>query len=1096
MARISIDTSTKAESTGYSFQRKLWKTDAGKLILFANVSNVIKYKTSIDDGDTWSVWTTVHTQSYGIYRFDTYMDASNNIYLVLWDFNNSTHAIRFYKLTYSSGTWSIGSVVSISTSSIGNLSITKRSNGDIWISRGYSAGSTIVYNISTTDGASWGSNQTISIASALATALIPFGTKIWIIAQAGTKLKRYEYDSSMDAGIDIAASGITNAVTSLGTLKVSDSEIYVAGRTASGIKIYKYTGSWDAGTLLSDNASDESPFISYVNSQPITIWSDYDGTNYDISYRYYNGASWDAQVDLTSDADPDKYPVAVPSDTDYLYLEYTTGSGSPYTIYFDKVRLAPFTKTILSDAKIKALGEQKTITSNALIAPFRQSILSDAKIKVIDIQKTINSDAKVIDQYQETILSDAKILILGEQKTILSDAKIKVIDIQKTINSDAKVIDQYQETILSDAKILILGEQKTILSDAKIVILELVDIISKFNSVKRVLSNINIKFNSAKSGIKDISNLFTTVKKIFNNINNDFRTKKRILNNNINNDIRFIRDWQRPGNAGFQSLGKSYIHVYINGSEQTDLDVDSINIQKNPGNAHTASFDLGRTYDSTKPNLESDVEIKYHIWTLYTGYITEISPAENPETITIRCNDKSWKENQTNVYFNVGHNSSGGKELYYKTIQSAILTEFGWSLDIGNFIPESINSFAVEKSNALTNLIQTVGNYSWYYDINGNKILWSAGAGNIINIERQQLGKNIGLHQLLEHSFTKDSNNIINKYRVQMGNSVTKRKGSSGGSEEFTTKEYKNYQVYPIPTWDSHFEEMAEQTGNYGYNHHPPEEAVFYQDVFRKYQFNAYIDPEIAKWSDKYPPIIVIQSQGFWSWGGWNTDVGLYNFNGEILNSYIDSKGIHRVIRGYIESGFTIDYDKSILTLSDAVFVYKLNGAGECEDIWAPSITLYIWKEETFTRTESWDGNPETEISNPLMFFTDKIGDYPITIMKELNLSNLSIQHGYYDLFKREVYYSWNDMPYAKDYADWQLSKSCDTKIVGSINLTLDALCFYNINLNNRIYIEGITESPMNINSISYNLSNFTVTLELQNYREYKRTESLPFRGE
>ena len=57
-------------------------------------------------------------------------------------------------------------------------------------------------------------------------------------------------------------------------------------------------------------------------------------------------------------------------------------------------------------------------------------------------------------------------------------------------------------------------------------------------------------------------------------------------------------------------------------------------------------------------------------------------------------------------------------------------------------------------------------------------------------------------------------------------------------------------------------------------------------------------------------------------------------------------------------------------------------------------------------------------------------------------------------------------------------------------------MCFYNIDLSKRIFINGITDEPMNIVSINYNISNFTVSLTLENNRYWNRTVSLPSHGE
>jgi hypothetical protein len=91
---------------------------------------------------------------------------------------------------------------------------------------------------------------------------------------------------------------------------------------------------------------------------------------------------------------------------------------------------------------------------------------------------------------------------------------------------------------------------------------------------------------------------------------------------------------------------------------------------------------------------------------------------------------------------------------------------------------------------------------------------------------------------------------------------------------------------------------------------------------------------------------------------------------------------------------------------------------------------------------------------------------------------------------------SWDDTDFAEDIANWELSKICDKKIKGTIEITLDAMCFYDIDLTNRIFINGITDEPMNIIAISYNISNFTVSLTLENSRYYNRTVSYQNHGE
>ena len=772
----------------------------------------------------------------------------------------------------------------------------------------------------------------------------------------------------------------------------------------------------------------------------------------------------------------------------FSYLGYCTPIASTYktTINSNAKVVIPAVKSILSLAKIIKRSYQYIISDSEI--KIHSNINSDAKIKRLGVQQTIESDAKVMVTYSDTITSDA---LIKTHKNIISDAKVKQLGLQQTINSDSNIVKyHWHRTLNSDAKILGLGKKYNIISDAKIIYLTLININQTFTSVKQTLKNINNKTNTVIRVLSNINNFVRTIKGLILNINNDIRTQK-ISKVNINNDVRFIKTWQRPGNVGFQSLGKEYIKVYISNIEQTDVDIDSINISKELNATHTASFELGRVYDSVNPIIESIVIIKYNDFVLYKGYITSISPAEQPENIRIECQDEYWKQNRTNTYFNVGHKPTDDKELYYKKIQTAINTIFGWNLGIGNFVPQTINCFGNGSSDTLSKLIEESGNYGWFYDVDWIRKLQVAGSGSIINIERQTIGNNIGLYQLIDHKFTKDVSDITNKFRVQMGDKITKRRGSEGSStdEEIIQHDYVGHYLHP--TWDSDLETLAiNSSTGYGYDYHPPEENAFYADVFRKYELKQ-LDPDIESWSDDYEPWIGIYAPG----------TGLQNFSGEITG-YNTVDGIRRIYRGIMTEGFSIDWKKGIITISDGVYAYTIDENGECTSVYAPLMKIHISKTNTYTRTITSSSNPETEISNPLMFFTDKMGNYAVTILKDLDLGGLSIQtEGNKIEYVNEVLTiiygkNWNDTNFAKDYANWQLSKNCDEKNKGSIELTLDTLCYYNIDLTKRIFINGITETPMNILSINYNISNFTASIELENSRGYNRTVSLQYRGE
>ena len=691
----------------------------------------------------------------------------------------------------------------------------------------------------------------------------------------------------------------------------------------------------------------------------------------------------------------------------------------------------------------------------AEISPIHQkTINSDAKIKVLNNQQNINSDAFIISSIR---------------KEILSNAHIKIFDIEENILADAKIILKLQQNISSDASIKAII-QKTITSTAKIVIQILKDITNKINTSLLNIIDITNKVNTVIQVLSDVTNFINTCKSTISDIANDFRTKKlNILN--VLNDVRFMYSWQKAADGSLQSLGKGYIKIYIDGVEQTDVDVDSINISKDLNSAHSATFDLARAYDASKPTMEATIQIKYNNWVLFAGYIIQISPADDPEKIRITCQDEYWKQNKSNVYYQVGHRPQDNKELYYNTIQQALSIEHSWSLDIGNFIPQTIDNFATGKSDAISRLIQEAGNYGWFYDVDGTKKLWTAGNGTTINIKRQTLSSNIKLYDLISHTFSEDAENIINKYRVQMGEKVIRKFDFAGGSRTYTGYNYSSFQGFLIPAWDRSYERLASPEGYaYGFNYPDPANPEDYKDIFKKYSI-PYLDSELSSWSDRFPPVIKVYTPGF----------------------------IYGAPTETIKDGFTIDFENKMVTFTEPIFAYQLDSRREPISIRAPTLKLFLWKKNYYSYTSDPTENPEEDISNPLMFFTNKMGSYPDIIIKDLNLSNLSIQEGGKRTLPdgtEEFIPSWDDTEFAKDYANWQLSKTCDKKIRGNITLTLDAICFYGIDLTKRIYIDGITESIMNIISMTYDLNSFTVSLSLENSRYYNRTVSYQSHGE
>jgi hypothetical protein len=733
------------------------------------------------------------------------------------------------------------------------------------------------------------------------------------------------------------------------------------------------------------------------------------------------------------------------------------------------------------------------------------------KISALAVEELIDidNDFRMLKKWAlEDILNDFRMVGLT---TVISD-----------IDNDFRMIGAILKDIDNDFRMIGELERIDIDNDFRSRKQVVYDISNKISTVKISAEDMDCKFNSAIEVEKNIDNIIHWNQGQISDIDNDFRNKK-LERNNVTNDFRMMSPWQiaQAGDVKYQSLGKEYVKVYIGGAEQTDIDVDSISVTRVKNGASSASFALGRPYDDTKPTQESIVEIKYNNWIVFKGYVVSVSATDSPESIKVDCLDEYWKINRDKKYFYVGRQPQDANEYYYETISEA-LSGIGVNFGIGDFIPQTIDFYGIGHSDAITKLVENCGNFGWFFEPDGNKYLWTAGNGALINLPQQELGKNIELYQVIRHNINENVEDIVNRFRVQMG-SKNPRKNTDNSEEGTGLKDDYGWIFYghynAIPAWDSRLEVLAKDS-NDGTGYDWQDSTKDYSNVFKKFWLPN-LNPSRESWSDRRPPVVYTH----------------YNALDAI------SLGLSPFTVTRITDGFTIDYgsmseledmmgnkyyaNMPSITFSEPQMNIKLNEHEEWEKIYAKNIELQICKElkigynpDDETPTGPDDEPDETD----LMFYTNKMGSYPVTITDVLYLTNLTIQEGFtiYDYIEVpckkwvwdatqhkniltettcmkkiiiEKVPSWDDTEFAKDYAYWQLSKLCDKKISGTIDLTIDAIFYYNINLSKRVKINNVVE-PVNIQSITYNFNNFTATLSVENGRYYKRSESIPYRGE
>ncbi len=631
------------------------------------------------------------------------------------------------------------------------------------------------------------------------------------------------------------------------------------------------------------------------------------------------------------------------------------------------------------------------------------------------------------------------------------------------------------------------------------------DIQNDFRSRIYAISDINNKINTSQEFIYDITNDFRFQKESYvNDIENDFRsrieTKYDVENDirihkkeidNITNDFRMITSEQIPGYAGVESAGKGAFIVKINGEDKTSiLDLDSLNWREELNSSFTASFVLAVPYDSVScPSENQTVEILFNNIRKFYGYITDINKVSNPEGIVITAKNEYWNLNKTEVDFKVGREVPGDDSTYYNTINSA-LSDLGFDADIGNFIP-SIMSNVGSKADVISQLIQESGNFGWFIKPNGTKKLWTANEGDIITLEKQEIGKNLGLYQVINHNIREDSSGIINKLKVIMGEDT-----KPGFNNEFRF-------AY---VWDWYY------TYDQNYMHATRGAGLHDTTV-------SFVTAEGVKKSTDIPGYAPFSLSQRWhytniQWEDRSDENAQESYEADIGESW----------RITVPPGMLPGYPLEYKYQEDPKLNWETGYLSDNTEVKARIRRSYNY------------GGIYPECRRERDFYVS-MGDYPEMITKDLVLPSLNVQYGTnyivweghnyssqknlvinlpsWDTTTKEWTYidceyttneiwgevtekmyvkipSWSDIDYAEDYANWQVSKTCDIKRKGTITITMDCADFYNLDLSKKIKILGILDEPLNIISIDYDVSNYLVTINVESMRYYKRTVNIP----
>jgi len=496
------------------------------------------------------------------------------------------------------------------------------------------------------------------------------------------------------------------------------------------------------------------------------------------------------------------------------------------------------------------------------------------------------------------------------------------------------------------------------------------------------------------------------------------------------------------------ALGKEYFKVKINNvdiTESLNVIIDSIRWKDVLNASCESDFSLALPYDSIlKPTKGHSVDIYFNDIPKFHGYITSISSSSNPEGINIHCEDEYHILNKNTVEFYVGRQVVD-EETVYLTYKLA-LAALGFPEDIGDFTPQDESYIESGKADTISQIVSKCGTFGWYIQPNGTYKLWTAGYGDIITLNKQILGSNLGLYNVISHSIIEDDTEKIDKLKVILGDTI------AVAVDNF----YMDICLRTV------FEEKADD-----------DSKIYEREYTTNYHWfdgrNLTNEKDIIENKEGW---IFTVPAGYW----YNYP---FSFNPEFLDRvpvYPKPPGIYTV-REFAIADENIEQVHEF----DAAFWY-----GGIYPETRHSNIFYIGSGDIEKILNLSNLNHQYgAIYNKVINSGDV--NYQITIKHDGEYTIPTFTHQFLEI----VIPSWDDTTYATDIATMEYYKYKDTKISGQIQVTFDCIEYYGINLTKRITIDGIY-TALNIKSIDYDVNSYLVTINLESENYYKRSVSIP----
>jgi hypothetical protein len=357
---VSIDPTTVSTSTtnlatryGVGTNRMFVARDGALCVLYHDGTNLV-FRSSVEPYTTWSSATTIAATTYQ--QYGGWIDLDDDIQIAYED--NSPSETRHVELSYSGGTWTVGTahtIASLVAGEVTSQSLVRDPSGRLWAAHpGYSGGFTHLIYYSDDNGVTW----TQAVADAINTA--PNESPLLVTP---THLVQYHGDSGtlrIRRHLHTASAGTwTTGGTSVGTF-YQDHEtggfveptghvqtVWSNNGNDYALRTIRYdpvADTWASSVDIGDANSDVDPALVPMGRDAILVYAKNNAANdYRLTYRwrYVEASAWGPKVTFSTTAANRRYPVACRINDMTIGVLWTEGTGSPYNVQFEAVPVAP-----------------------------------------------------------------------------------------------------------------------------------------------------------------------------------------------------------------------------------------------------------------------------------------------------------------------------------------------------------------------------------------------------------------------------------------------------------------------------------------------------------------------------------------------------------------------------------------------------------------------------------------------------------------------------------------------------------------------------------------------------------------------------------